>query len=142
MTADDVPAALAVRLSTRENAVTLAELRDDYGVTPAAMADALRAGAVVGWVAETDGQIVGFAMGSRRSGEVLVVALHPDHEGQGTGRRLLAAVVDWLRTLGHARLWLKANPDPDIRATGFYRHLGWRRTGRMVGADEVLVLDN
>eukprot|EP00752_Nemacystus_decipiens_P000282 g282.t1 len=140
MTPADVPAALAVRLATRENAVTLDELRDDYGVTPEAMAEALSAGSVAGWVAETTGQVVGFAMGARRSGEVLVVAVHPDHEGEGAGKRLLAAVVDWLSAHGCDPIWLKANPDPTIRATGFYRRLGWRPTGERRGADVVLTL--
>ncbi|MBP5857341.1 GNAT family N-acetyltransferase [Marivibrio halodurans] len=140
MTADDVPAAFAVRLSTVENAVTRADLAETYGVTEPAMANALASGAVAGWVAEVGGAVVGFAMGSRAHGEVLVVAVRPEHEGHGHGGRLLAAVVDWLRAIGHECPWLKANPDPDIRATGFYRRFGWRRTGRIAGEDEILVL--
>jgi predicted transcriptional regulator len=34
MTADDLPAVLAVRFATVENAITLEELEEDYGITP------------------------------------------------------------------------------------------------------------
>ena len=140
MQPDDVEAALAVRFSTIENAVTLAELRDENGVTPGIMREALRT-ASRGWVCEEAGTIVGFAIGHGPSGEVKVVAVTPGHEGRGIGKTVLGHVRDWLFAQGHARIWLCANPDPGIRASGFYRRLGWRRTGERRGADEILVLD-
>ena len=41
---------------------------------------------------------------------------------------------------GHHELWLLTTPDPALRAPGFHRNLGWRRTGKYVRGDEVLVL--
>ena len=135
----DVDAVFNVRLSTRENAITLAELEEEYGVTPALFAKALE-GNVAGWLAEDDGRVVGFATGNRRNGEVQVLAVLPEYENRGIGKALLASVCDWLFAAGHERIWLGANPDPHIRATSFYAKLGWRRSGEMKGQDEVLVL--
>jgi GNAT superfamily N-acetyltransferase len=143
MRIDDLPAAFAVRLSTLENAITLEELEEDYGITPASLAKAM-GGHVRGWLCEDRGeegeQAVGFAMGDRANGEVQVVALRPGYEGRGIGRRLLALVCDWLFAGGHAEIWLRANPDPAVRAHGFYRHLGWQATGARMGGDEVMTL--
>jgi len=139
MTADDVPAVLAVRFATRENAITLEELAQDYGITPARIAESLK-GDVRGWLCAAEGDVVGFAMGDRATGEVQVVAVLPDFEGRGIGKTLLAKVCDWLFAEGHDEIWLGANPDPQVRASGFYRQLGWRRTGVMAGNDEVLRL--
>ncbi len=133
----DVAGALAMRGQTRENAVGLDELEAEYGVTEDTVRRSM-AGTVSGWVAEADGAIVGFAMGDAATGEVAVVALLPDWEGQGMGRALLARVMDHLIAAGHGRLWLLANPDPSVRASGFYAHLGWRPTGERRGEDTVL----
>lgn len=139
MHVDDLPAALAVRLSTVENAVTLVELERDYGITPESVAAAMRA-QVKGWICEDSGTAVGFAMGDGATGEVLVVAVRPEYENQGIGGTLLALVEAWLFAQGHAEIWLLANPDPGVRAHGFYRRRGWRPTGRMRNVDEVLTL--
>lgn len=139
MGVDDLPAVFAVRLSTVENAITAWELEEAYGITPASLAETMRSH-VQGWLCEVDGAVVGFAMADRSNGEVQVVAVLPSHERRGIGRTLLAMVCDWLFAEGHAEIWLRANPDPGIRATGFYRALGWRATGQNMGEDQVLTL--
>ena len=139
MVPDDVPAVLETRFATIENPITLAELERNYGVTPAGIAAAL-AGDVGGWLCEDGARVAGFAMGDRNSGEVLVVAVHPDYERRGVGKQVLGRICEWLFTAGHARAWLCSNPDPALRAHGFYRHLGWRATGARRGDDEVLEL--
>lgn len=135
----DLPATLAVRLATVENAVTLEELEADYGVTPDSVAAAMRSH-VKGWLCEDSGAVVGFAMGDGASGEMLVVAVRPEHEGRGIGGRLLDEVETWLFAQGHEKIWLLANPDPEIRASGFYRKRGWQKTGRLRKHDEVMTL--
>jgi len=139
MTVDDVPAVLELRFSTVENAITLEELEADYGITPATIAASMESDSR-GWLCEDDSTVVGFAMGDRTNGEVQVVAVRPGHEGRGIGRALLTRVTDWLFAAGHHEIWLGASPDPEVRATGFYRRLGWRRTGIMKGGDEILTL--
>ncbi len=139
ITVDDIPAVFHVRVSTVENAITAAELEAGYGVTPASLAGALR-GPVRGWLCEDDGAVVGFAMGDRETGEVGVVAVLPSHERRGIGIAVLSRVRDWLFSEGHDRVWLKANPDTGIRATGFYASQGWEPTGEKAGDDIVLTL--
>ncbi len=139
MTPEDVPAAVEVRLLTVENAVTLHGLEQDYGVTPASIVEALRSDAR-GWVCEDDSRIVGFSIGDGLNGEVAVVAVIPGYEGRGIGRTVLGHVRDWLFSLGHCEIWLLANPDRNIRATGFYEKMGWQDTGTMQGSDQVLKL--
>lgn len=139
MREDDIEAVIKVRLSTRENVVTLQELEDNYGVTPESLAAAMR-GTVRGWLCEDGGRAVGFSMGNKRAGEVQVLAVLPDYEGRGIGKALLSQVQDWLRGEGWEEIWLKANPDPEIRASGFYEHLGWEATGEVQGEDHILKL--
>lgn len=139
MTEADLPAVFSVRLSTVENAITMEELRDDYGVTPESLARAMQSH-VRGWLCEDGDVVVGFSMGNRSNGEVQVVAVRPDYEGRGVGQSVLQRVADWLFSQGHEQIWLGANPDPDIRAYGFYRKLGWQAAGRSKGSDEVMVL--
>jgi ribosomal protein S18 acetylase RimI-like enzyme len=139
MTVDDIPAVLEVRFSTVENAITLEELETDYGITLATIAASMASDSR-GWLCEDESKVVGFAMGDCTNGEVQVVAVRPGHEGRGIGKALLARVTDWLFAEGHEELWLGASPDPEVRATGFYRRLGWRRSGVMKGGDEILTL--
>lgn len=137
MVCEDLPAAFEVRLSTVENDVTMEELAEDYGVTPSSLAESMQT-SVKGWLCEDDDRVVGFAMADRWNGEVQVVAVLPSHEGRGIGKTLLDRVVDWLLACGCDEVWLLANPDPHIRATGFYEKLGWHATGEKRGGDHVL----
>lgn len=133
----DIPATMEMRGRTRENAVTREEMERDYGITSEGVAADMRQG-LFGWVVEAGGGIVGFAMGDTRNGEVVVVALLPPWEGRGIGRDLLTRVTSRLLDAGHDRLWLYGNPDPAVRASGFYERLGWRPTGEWHGTDVVL----
>jgi ribosomal protein S18 acetylase RimI-like enzyme len=137
----DVDACFSVRERTRQNPIPR-EWLASVGITPESSAADLESGRVKGRVCEHDGQVVGFCSGDTRTGEVLVLAVLPEYEGKGVGRRLLAEVVGALRAQGHRRLWLAASPDPAIRAHGFYRSQGWMPTGERDGnGDEILVLE-
>ena len=138
MKREDVEEVLRVRTLTRENALTMEELAD-MGITPESTSRLLEED-VRGWVCEESGEVLGFVMGDGGSGEVLVLAVLPQHEGRGIGRQLLISVEDWLFSRGHAELWLLENPDPAIRAYGFYRSLGWFPTGEFRGEEQVLKL--
>lgn len=61
-------------------------------------------------------------------------------ERNGIGKHLLAQVQNWLFAAGYEEICLLANPDPDIRAYGFYRTFGWQATGKMVGENEIMVM--
>ena len=123
----DVPALFVVRTAARENPFSLEALRA-IGITEASVREKL-ASIHRGWLAEVGGRIVGFAMGDSATGELLVVAVLPAHEGRGIGRTLLTLVQDWLWSNGWSELWLTTGPEKTTRAFHLYCRLGWRDCG-------------
>jgi len=139
-TAEDVPACLELRGRTRENAIPVERLAA-MGITAESWSGDVRSGLLPGYVCTHGERIVGYCFGDASTGEVAVLALLPEHEGQGVGKRLLALVVDRLARSGHRRLFLGCSSDPRTRSHGFYRHLGWQSTGTIdANGDEVLEL--
>lgn len=68
-----------------------------------------------------------------------MLAVLPDFEGQGVGKKLLSNVVDQLQRNGANSIWLAADSNASVRAHGFYRRLGWLPTGAVLeNGDEVL----
>lgn len=138
--AADAPECVHVRGLTRENAVPEERLRA-HGITAESWAQDIRTGELPGWVARRGGQLVGYCFGAAKTGEVIVLALLPEVEGKGLGKRLLQLVIEDLRSQGHTRLFLGCAADPGVRSHGFYRHLGWESTGTIDShGDEVLEL--
>lgn len=138
--AADAPECILVRGMTRENAVSEDRLRA-HGITAESWADDIRSGRLPGWVARRGGQLVGYCFGAANTGEVVVLALLPQEEGAGLGKRLLQLVIDDLKSKGHTQLFLGCAADPSVRSYGFYRHLGWISTGKTdENGDEVLCL--
>jgi ribosomal protein S18 acetylase RimI-like enzyme len=135
MTVADIPDVFSVRVSTPENSVTIEELEQEYELTPETLAVAMQV-SVKGWVCEVDDQIVGFAMGDSKSGEMTVIAVLPEFEGRGIGRSLLAKVRTWLFDSGHDKIWLLTTPDRSSRAYGFYLSQGWRATGLIIEEED------
>jgi GNAT superfamily N-acetyltransferase len=115
-----------VRLAVREN-----RLSDPERVTEAEYRAALAETGCT-WVVEADGEIAAFATGYR-DGSIWALFVHPDHEGRGYGKALHATMVDWLWSLGHARLRLTT--DPGTRAERFYVSQGWRPYGIVAGGE-------
>ena len=125
ITVADIPALFHIRPRTRENALTLEELRS-LGITPKSVATWL-AGSTSGWLWETPaGEVVGFCMADRSVGELLVIALLPEYEGRGIGGQLMQHAEDWLARAGCSRAWLTTDVEQGLRAYGFYRHRGWK----------------
>jgi ribosomal protein S18 acetylase RimI-like enzyme len=136
----DIDALFDVRARTRHNPLSREDLAQ-LGVTPASTAVAFSSGGVVGFVCTYNNNVVGFCSGDLGSGEILVLAVLPDYEGRGVGKRLLSSVVARLHQTGVRRVWLAAAADPAVRAHGFYRALGWRPTGELTpNGDEILEL--
>ncbi len=123
ITAADIPALFHVRPRTRENALTLDELRA-LGITPESVEKWLE-GSTSGWLWETPAEVVGFCMADRTEAELLVIALLPEYEGRGIGGQLMQQAEDWLARSGCTRAWLTTDVDQSRRAYGFYRHRGW-----------------
>ncbi|MCU0940089.1 MAG: GNAT family N-acetyltransferase [Burkholderiaceae bacterium] len=123
ITGSDVPALFDLRPRTRENALTVEELRR-LGITPQSVTASL-AESTQGWLCAVADAVVGFAMADRATGEFLVIAVLPQYEGQGVGGRLMALAEDWLAASGCTRAWLTTDLDTTLRAYGFYRKRGW-----------------
>lgn len=118
--AADIPAIQRVRRSVRENRLVSSVITDDE--VREAIEESGR-----GWVVEAQGEVVAFAVGNARTGNIWALFVHPDHEGRGHGRRLHDAMVSWLWSRGLERLWLTT--EPETRAQRFYEAAGWQLIG-------------
>ena len=124
----DLEACMIIRGQTRDNPISR-EVLVSYGVTTESWSHLMSSQSIIGSVFENDKRIVAFAFADTKSAEILVVALLPEFESMGLGKALLNDMIEKLKKLGHNRIWLAAAPDPQMRAYGFYRHLGWTSTG-------------
>ena len=90
----DIASLFEVRVRTWHNERGAEELKE-LGITPDSVAVRLRE-THRGWLCESDGHVVGFAIGNRADGELWVIAVLPEFENRGIGRHLLSKVEDWL----------------------------------------------
>src|SRR5579884_708763 len=83
-----------------------------------------------GFVAESGGQLIGFAMGRLVADvcelESIVVAV--EARGQGVGKALFRAVVEWAQSCNALRLELEVRAS-NIRAVSIYRSAGMQSEG-------------
>ena len=140
--ASDIDALFDIRARTRENAIPRTYL-ESIGITTESWTASLTSGNDRTWVCVDGNAPVAFCAADAVHGEVVVLAVLPDYEQRGIGKRLLDEAVTWLRSRGCGRIWLAANPDPGVRSHGFYRSQGWRPTGEVQerAGDEILVLE-
>jgi ribosomal protein S18 acetylase RimI-like enzyme len=123
----DIGRCIEVRTLVRENRYSVEALRQ-VGITEESVTTML-ATTHKGWVCEVDQNIVGFSMGNGSSGEFWVIAVLPEFEGRGIGRKLMELAVLWLRASACAEIWLWTSPDVSTRAYAFYRKFGWKDGG-------------
>lgn len=116
----DVPAIQRIRAAVRENRLVSRRIGDEEVISY--MEQHGR-----GWVAESAGVMLGFAIGDARDGNIWALFVDPDGEGRGVGRLLHDTMVDWLFAQGLQRLYL--GTEPGTRAEGFYRRAGWTALG-------------
>lgn len=81
-------------------------------------------------VAELDGSVIGWSVGllrqhkGKRSGRIYAVAVSPDHQGRGLGRRLLENSITLLRQHGAGRIYLEVRHD-NHNAIALYQKVGF-----------------
>jgi GNAT superfamily N-acetyltransferase len=114
----DIPAIQRVRHSVRENKLTSGRITDDD--VQVAIEQTGR-----GWVIETGGEVVAFAVGFATDGNIWALFVDPAHERRGYGRCLHDTMVAWLWEQGLAELWLTTQPA--TRAQRFYEAAGWKQ---------------
>jgi enterochelin esterase-like enzyme/ribosomal protein S18 acetylase RimI-like enzyme len=120
---EDIPALFGIRMATWGNDKGAEELAA-LGINQDSVLARLRTDHA-GWIALVDGKPAGFAMANRGNGELWVIAVLAEYEGQGIGRELVRQAEAWLFSHGWREIWLTAHPDAHRRAIGFYHHLGW-----------------
>ena len=128
-TCDDIQECITIRGSTRDNAISAARLAE-LGVTHLSWSQNVADEKLSGVVCLELERIVGHCFADPSTGEIVVLAVLPDWEGKGVGKRLLEITVRNLWARGHRRLFLAASPKTQYRSHGFYRHLGWKPSGR------------
>ncbi len=134
----DTAACIDLRGKTRENAIPADRLAQ-LGITLDSWSGGIRDGTLPGYICVSGDTMAGYCFGERDTGEIAVLALLPEFEGKGIGKRLLHMMVEYLARRGFTRLFLGCSADPRARSHGFYRHLGWSPTGaRDANNDEVL----
>jgi ribosomal-protein-alanine N-acetyltransferase len=81
-------------------------------------------------VAESDGAVAGFlvARSVRAEGEILNLAVLPQHRRRGLGRELLTAGLDWLRKGGVREVYLEVRQS-NAAALAMYQARGFRPVG-------------
>lgn len=119
---DDIELLFDIRTSVAQNHLSREQL-NEMGITATALAEAI-AQAPCAWLAEWQGEAVGFAMVDLEEGEVFALFIRPGHEGKGLGRLLLQQAEQALFQQ-HEVIHLTTDGDPAIRANGFYQRLGW-----------------
>jgi GNAT superfamily N-acetyltransferase len=126
-TRDDVAGLWRVRYAVRENTLTPGRIGDEE-----LFREIEETGR--GWVVEARGEIIAFAIGNARSGNVWALFVDPAAQGAGHGSRLHDVMVAWLWSQGVPTLWLSTGID--TRAREFYERRGWRNVGHY-GTGEV-----
>lgn len=130
-TLHDIPRLKEIRAAVRENVLS------NPGLVTLADYEAHIVGHGRTWVAEVDGEIVGFSSADGERATIWALFVEPRHESRGYGRRLLAPAVGWLWSRGATQVGLSTGPG--TRAERFYRAAGWTSTGT-VGRELVFVL--
>jgi GrpB-like predicted nucleotidyltransferase (UPF0157 family)/N-acetylglutamate synthase-like GNAT family acetyltransferase len=119
-TAADVAPIQRIRRAVRENRLVSTTIADEQ------VREAIESTGR-GWIIETAGEVVAFAIGNATNGNLWALFVHPDHERHGYGRVLHDTAVEWLWAQGLERLWLTT--EPRTRAQSFYEAAGWQLKG-------------
>lgn len=87
-----------------------------------------------GWLVESGGLPVGFALArfTLDEGEILLTGISPAARGQGHGACLMRAAIAAARAAGIAKLFLE-HAEPNAAAARLYEQAGFVRIGRRLG---------
>jgi len=117
----DIPQIQVVRNSVKENALS------DSGLVTDKDCENYLLHRGKGWICETDGRVVGFAIADLVDHNVWALFVHPDFDKRGIGKRLHDDMLDWYFSQTDSTIWL--GTAPNTRAENFYRKAGWKEAG-------------
>ena len=91
------------------------------------------------WIAQRDGEVVGYALAGRpctlphdevrpEDGELKRIYLLPEAQNGGLGSRLIQTAFDWLEKDGPTTLWIGVY-SKNFGAQRFYERLGFEKVG-------------
>jgi GrpB-like predicted nucleotidyltransferase (UPF0157 family)/GNAT superfamily N-acetyltransferase len=133
---DDVAAMFDIRGRVDENRMSRSEFAD-LGITEDRIRNRLGA-ELTAWVAEIDGQVVGYSMSDRERGCVYAVFVLTNFQRRGIGAALLDRASASLFSRGFDPLFL--NTDASTGAHRFYLRRGWTDIGKCDAAERRLEL--
>jgi ribosomal protein S18 acetylase RimI-like enzyme len=125
------------RLTPADKDVVTTLLVREWGavrVVALSLGGVVDASTLPGWLAESDGQVVGLLTYLVRDGVAELVTINA-FAGGGVGSALLSALVEECRATGVRRIRLTTTND-NTRALRFYQRAGFRLTALHVGAVE------
>ena len=132
ITIADAAQLLLVRSSTRENPYSIEALAE-AGITEPSIVESLCMNIHDGCLCEADSHLIGFSMVDLKGGELLVVAVLPEFEGLGVGRKLLGLAEELLWAAGHSSIFLWTPTDRNTRAYHLYRSESWNEAEETAG---------
>jgi len=133
-TVDDIDIIFDIRTSVKENHLSNEQLTE-MGITPTAVLELIK-GSACTWVIENENIVVGFSIVDFDTGSVFATFVHPDHEGHGIGKKLMAKAEALLFEKFNL-IWLET--DQQSRAYQFYKSLGWRDDALYTNGDVKMV---
>jgi GNAT superfamily N-acetyltransferase len=120
---EDIETLFNIRTSVIENHQSREELAT-LGITPETVAEMLQTDCRA-WIAEIDEQPIAFSMANATEKTIFAMFVLPSFEGRGAGRALMQQAEQGLWFQGVEEIWLLTGNDSNLRAYGFYLHLGW-----------------
>jgi len=118
---NDIPQIQIVRHAVKENVLSNPSL-----VTDEDCAEYL-VNRGKGWVCESNGRIIGFAIADLVDDNIWALFVDPDFEKQGIGKELHQMMLNWYFSQGKKKAWLGTSPN--TRAVSFYKKAGWIEAG-------------
>lgn len=130
---EDIETIFDIRTSVIENHQSREEIAE-LGITPETVAQMLQTDCC-GWIAQIDGKSIAFSIANATEKTIVGIFVLPSFEGYGAGRALMQKAEGWLFSQGIKEIWLLTGNDPNLRAYGFYLHLGWRPVGIVIDGE-------
>ncbi len=124
---EDIETLFEIRTSVIENHQSREEIAA-LGITPDSVAQMLQTDCGA-WIAEIDRQPIGFSIANVTEKTIFGIFVLPSFEGRGAGRALMQRAEEWLWSKEIEEIWLVTGNDRNLRAYGFYLHLGWIPVG-------------